>query len=115
LNFFIKNILTVGTRSKKIPYTRRHKSLLKGRKWRKKAGETIPYISLEMERRYLSNNQSRGRQGARTSSVSMPMRTWANSTPLRPPQQEERMEEEEVMKVMTDFSQIFQPTWIFLP
>jgi hypothetical protein len=62
------------------------------------------YVSLEMERRYPSNNQSRGmasRRGARTSSVPVPMRTGANNTPLGPPRlpprQEEGMEEEEVM------------------
>jgi hypothetical protein len=44
------------------------------------------------------------------STVSMPMRTGANNTPLGPPQQEERMKEEEVM---TDFFQILQPTRIF--
>jgi hypothetical protein len=63
------------------------------------------YVSLEMERRYPSNNQSRGRRGARTSSVPMAMRTGANSTPLGPPQQEEE-------EVMTDFFQILQPTRI---
>ncbi len=65
------------------------------------------YVSLEMERRYPSNNQSRGmtsRRGEQTSSVPMPMRTGANSTVLGPPQREERMEEQEIM---TDFSQIF--------
>jgi hypothetical protein len=62
------------------------------------------YVSLEMERRYPSNNQNRGmasRRVEQTSSVPMPMRTGANSTLLGPPQQKERMEEEEVM---TDFS-----------